>query len=247
MSNSVQSVFFKKYRNLKQMCELLGHLPDVYFLLKNTKGQFVYLNDALVNRLKIGQGGELIGLTDYDLYPSSMADIYRQEDLKVIELKKPVLDLVHQVVNPGMEVSWFHTIKKPVYDEKGKVVGVVGMMRDYQKSGTIIAPYIQMKKVLDYLNKNYQKPISILELANLVQMSPSHFQRVFRKLFHTSPVQLLTKTRILAARSLLVNSKQSITEIAYATGFYDHSHFSKQFKKELKLSPREYRTKYVQR
>ena len=58
---------------------------------------------------------------------------------------------------------------------------------------------------------------------------------------------MVMKNRIRAARHLLLNTNQTITEIAHRTGFYDHSHFIKQFQKDVGMSPTDFKRKYSQR
>ena len=75
-------------------------------------------------------------------------------------------------------------------------------------------------------------------------VSASHLQRMFRDVFKMSPMKMVMQIRIRAARHLLLNTNQTVTEIAHCAGFYDHSHFIKQFQKDLGMSPTEFKKKY---
>lgn len=245
MTHPLQAQFFRNLRGIEQMCQLFDQLPDVYLVVKDKRGRFIRVNTGLVNRLKLGPEEALIGKTDHDLYPQDLADTYRQEDLRVMESAAPIIGKIHEVTGQDGTSIWFHTVKEPLFDENSRIVGVVGMMRDYQTTGTAIAPFIEMQTVLDYIRDNYEQRITVKDMSELVSLSPSQFQRRFRSLFNRSPVAQITLVRIEAARRHLMTSTKTISEIAHRTGFYDHSHFSKQFKAETGMSPTEYRHKYA--
>jgi len=104
--------------------------------------------------------------------------------------------------------------------------------------------YKRMEKAIKYIYENYDKPLTVDSLAEMSHMSASHLQRMFRDVFKLSPMKMVMKNRIRAARHLLLNTNQTITEIAHRTGFYDHSHFIKQFQKDVGMSPTNFKNKY---
>ncbi len=245
MADPMQTRFFRKFPGAGQMCQLFSHLPDVYLIVKDAAGRFMHLNTALLIRLKLGPEESLIGKTDHDFHPKALADLYRREDLRVMESGERIIGEIHEAIDRDGTSAWFHTVKTPLLDQKNRIGGIVGMMRDYQTTGPAIVPYIEMQKVLDYIRDHYEQPITVKDLADRVGLSPSQFQRRFRSLFNTSPMAQITRIRIEAARQCLTTSTRTISEIAHQTGFYDHSHFSKKFKAEIGMSPTSYRRKYA--
>ena len=83
--------------------------------------------------------------------------------------------------------------------------------------------------------------INVNDVANLTRLSRRQLERRFRKTFQTSPRSYLIRMRILAACDLLENAEQSVTEVALEVGFYDHSDFSRQFRRIIGQSPTDYR------
>ena len=80
-------------------------------------------------------------------------------------------------------------------------------------------------------------------LARLCGMSPTHFSRLFRRAFGTSPIDWLRRFRISQAKRLLVETTPGVEEIASRTGYGDRFFFSKDFRRYTGATPREFRTK----
>ncbi len=98
-----------------------------------------------------------------------------------------------------------------------------------------------MKLALDHIQKNYHREITLSELARLADMSPNYFCRYFRKLTGQTPIEYLISYRLESARYALENTDLSVTDIAFACGFNDVSHFIKRFRKAYGATPKTYR------
>ena len=101
-----------------------------------------------------------------------------------------------------------------------------------------------MQVVLEHVRDYYANPIEIKELATLMHLSVSQFERRFRKVFQISPLKHIMNVRIRAGSLLLTTTHDTIASIALDCGFYDHSHFTRNFRKLKGLSPRDYRKQY---
>ena len=78
-------------------------------------------------------------------------------------------------------------------------------------------------------------------------MSVSTFQRTFKNIYKTTPTKHIEAQRIKKAKLLLIESKDTITDICYQIGFTSVSHFSKVFKKNCAISPNNYRKNEVKK
>jgi len=83
--------------------------------------------------------------------------------------------------------------------------------------------------------------IEIAELAKIVNISISRFFVIFKNLLNVTPLQYINKMRLEKSKELLMISKDSISEIAWQTGFEDQFHFSRMFKKHVGVSPLNYK------
>jgi len=99
-----------------------------------------------------------------------------------------------------------------------------------------------LKKIENYILQNIQESISIEEIAKSVGYSSAHINRLFKKEFGLTLHAFLIDKRIGKAKELIAQNQQAtLTQIAYEAGFYDQSHFIRNFKKAYSLSPREYK------
>lgn len=96
-------------------------------------------------------------------------------------------------------------------------------------------------KAIEYINENYNKPISVSEISYLLAVDRRQFSDVFQAVVGLSPNKYIQKYRLEEAKSLLKFSTYSISEIADMTGYNDCFYFSKSFKKNIGVSPKEYR------
>lgn len=92
-------------------------------------------------------------------------------------------------------------------------------------------------QVKEYLQQHYSDAISIKQLSQLFTINEYHLKKDFKRLFGTTIHSFQIGQRINNAKDLLIKNDLSVEEIANATGFYDHSHFSKQFKSTTGHSP----------
>jgi AraC-like DNA-binding protein len=98
-----------------------------------------------------------------------------------------------------------------------------------------------ISRTLNYIEKNYRKPISLKDMARYSHLGVSRFSQIFRTQTGRSPINYLNHMRIEKARSLLVFSIMSISEITEYLGFSSIHYFSRMFKKHTGISPAKYR------
>lgn len=94
-----------------------------------------------------------------------------------------------------------------------------------------------------YIKLNFHNPLSVCELAEMQKISDRYLYNLFIKYEGISPKQYITNIRIQNAKLLLTKSDCSVTEVASSVGFPDVLTFSRFFKKQTELSPKEYRSK----
>ena len=97
--------------------------------------------------------------------------------------------------------------------------------------------------ILEYIDAHSAEPIEVQELADMCHMSYSHFARIFRENYGKSCKEYIQYIRMNKAQDLLLNSDFDLDYIAQETGFYDCSHFIRQYKKWRGITPKQERLK----
>ncbi|MDO5336494.1 MAG: AraC family transcriptional regulator [Eubacteriales bacterium] len=113
------------------------------------------------------------------------------------------------------------------------------------KEGNKATSYMleETERATRYFNENYNKPISIEEYALSRHVSACWFIRKFKYYTGISPMQYVLSIRIANAQNLLETTSYTVAEIADIIGYDNPLYFSRLFKKQLGMSPTEYRKK----
>lgn len=94
------------------------------------------------------------------------------------------------------------------------------------------------------MNQNFQKPITLAEVAKLNSMTEASFSRFFKTRTGISFMDNLLEIRLGNASRMLIDTTQSVSEIAYECGFNNISNFNRLFKKKKGCTPKEFRENY---
>ena len=102
----------------------------------------------------------------------------------------------------------------------------------------------RVRKVEEYINKNYNKEIRLQSLADLIGMTPTAFSRFFKLRTGRTISDYIIDLRLGYASRLLADSTMSIVEICYECGFNNVSNFNRIFKRKKGCSPKVFRENY---
>ena len=102
-------------------------------------------------------------------------------------------------------------------------------------------PIARLRRVEDYVREHLIENISLETLAELAELSPFHFSRVFKQSTGMTPLQFVIRERILRAQQLIRETSRSLIEIALEIGYTSPSHFAEVFRRTVGMSPSEFR------
>ena len=94
-------------------------------------------------------------------------------------------------------------------------------------------PIARLHKIEDYVRAHLVESISIEALAELAELSPFHFSRVFKQATRMTPLQFVTRERMLQAQHLIRETSRSLIEIALEVGYTSPSHLAQVFRSKL--------------
>lgn len=101
---------------------------------------------------------------------------------------------------------------------------------------------INIAKAISYMENHFQEQLKLDDLADKAKLSVRHFNRIFKENYKTTPINYILRLRIQHACLLLRKSTLRISDIAYESGFDDSNYFTRQFKKIMGSSPKDYRS-----
>lgn len=109
-----------------QMTAILDNLPYLAWL-KDKEGRFLIVNKPFADAANHAVE-EIIGGTDYDVWPVDLAEQYRRDDRETIEAG--IQKYVEEMIADPKGAYWVETFKTPIFDNQGNVIGTTGLARD---------------------------------------------------------------------------------------------------------------------
>jgi len=225
--------------------QLFDFLHDTQFWIKDAEGRYLRVNRAFQLNYSRPSPDAIVGLTDFDLSPPWLAEAFREDDERVLQGER-VVNRIELVGGYERSARWFRTTKIPLHDRRGEVAATAGITQPLPGVKTPEFPVPELAPALAALQDRAAEPWTNAQLAKLTGLSVSSFERKFRKHLQTSPMQFLKSLRLARAAAALVQTGNSIAEIALDCGFSDQAHLSREFKRLMGATPGEWRTRHFQ-
>lgn len=151
-----------------------------------------------------------------------------------------ILDRIQQA-SPGRRLIDTLSILQLITDtNEYQVLASSGFSHEYDKIDNA-----RISAILEYTFNNYQNPITVEEVATMINMGKHSFCRYFKEKTKKTYMQFLMEVRIGKACRLLIEEDMNITEVCYSCGYNGISHFNHQFKAIKNQSPYEYKRRYT--
>ncbi len=138
------------------LMDFLERIPDVIYF-KDRKGRLILVNRAHAKGLGL-KPEEVVGKTDFDIFPKKRAERMAKDDQYVMRTGKPIIDKIERATRADGVDNYVSTTKIPRFDDKGKIVGLIGITRDVTKRMRF--EHVREEKL------RIQKKLEILEELN---------------------------------------------------------------------------------
>jgi AraC-like DNA-binding protein len=227
---------------LDPVLELFDYLKDVLFWIKDRRGAFRWVNTSLMLDLGKTQREHVIGQTDFDLFEPYLANQYQMDDAQVLK-GRPIVARVELIVF-NHSPRWIVTSKLPLRAANGRIVGTTGVATRAAHQGSKIVAESRLAPAMAFISEHYHEHVSIDDLAERCGLSLGAFHRRFRETYLCTPHTYLRQIRVRMSCHGLVFSGRSIAAVAAECGFSDQSHFTKEFRRIMGETPREYRRRH---
>ena len=224
--------------------ELFDYLKDVLFWIKDRKGMFRWVNTTLMVHMGRSNRDQIIGRTDFDLFEPYLANQYQMDDAQVLK-GRPITSRVEMIVFHHTP-RWLVTSKLPLRNAGGRIVGTAGVATMAAEQGSRIWTESRLAPAMAYIKEHYHEPVSIRAMAQTCGLSIGSFHRQFRDTYLCTPHTYVRQLRVRMSCQALVFSRRSIAAVAAECGFSDQSHFTKEFRRIMDETPRNYRRTHRQ-
>nr|WP_210318893.1 diguanylate cyclase [Rhizobium paranaense] len=125
----------------------LTQAPDLYYV-KDHKSRFVVANLNIARNHGRTKSSEMVGLTDFDLYPRERAQAFFDREQEIMSTGDPMVDFEEPYVIEGGRERWFLTSKVPLRDRHGHLIGLAGVTRDITDKKRLTQEAVDSKNVL---------------------------------------------------------------------------------------------------
>ncbi len=250
MPTSRPELLLERERYLRQIgpdtpfYRLFDHMPDMSFFAKDRHFRLMCASQHFIERFGFRHEAQVIGKTDFDLFPSRLAENFRRDDEEIFRTGQPKLNIVELFFTGQGIPDWFVTNKLPIRDRRGRVIGLMGAVQSYEDRRQVLQPYLQLDRAVTYIRENFRRGVSVKELASVLHVSLRQLHRRFVEAFGSSPQAFIVKLRIQAACEALQQEGSQISEVAANLGFCDQSAFTQLFQKHVGLTPLKYQKRY---
>jgi two-component system response regulator YesN len=113
----------------------------------------------------------------------------------------------------------------------------IDQVYEAQDSGKIS----QIKPAIDFIEANYDKPITLSEISKAAFLSVSRLSHLFKEQMGITLIDYVTNVRINHSKELLLSTDKSCTNICFEVGYNNQSYFTRTFKQIVGLTPRQFR------
>jgi AraC-like DNA-binding protein len=103
----------------------------------------------------------------------------------------------------------------------------------------------RINSIFGYIIDNFKFNVSLVDAAKLANMSKNAFCKYFKKITRKTFIEVVIDYRLNYANQQLIHTSKTVTDICFESGFNDVAHFSRMFKKKMKLSPLQYRNSFM--
>jgi PAS domain S-box-containing protein len=150
------------------MRTLIDSIPDRIYA-KDTDGRFTLKNEADARQMGADSTTEVIGKTDFDYYPSSLAAQYSTDDQNVIQSGQSLINREELFLDVEGNSGWMLTTKVPLRDKTDKVIGLVGIGRDITDRKQAEVKLAKLNRTLSLISGVNQSIVRIRVISELFE------------------------------------------------------------------------------
>ncbi len=135
----------------KLLHTLIDNMPD-HIYIKDRSSRFLLANQKIADTHGLKSGRDMIGKSDHDFYPKELADKYYRNEQDIIKSGKPLIGIEEKALDEKGNEIYLSTTKIPFRDDKGNILGIVGIGRDITQRKQAETRLLENTEELQHLN-----------------------------------------------------------------------------------------------
>ena len=213
------------------------------------KGDLIFYNSGVVHDEFGGNGSNLgtycLGISNLKIVKLGNNKIIEDNYCPIINCNEYFDDILSMfdIIRKSIDIDGIHVAEFSNFLVQALVVKFRIIIEKNGDVKQIKEPSLAIK-VKIYIDKNYNENISLKSIAEAVNANQYYLSHIFKEEIGFSPMQYVTRRRIVEAQNLLINTQLSITEIAANVGYNNSNYFQNVFKKIVGYTPGSYRKRW---
>jgi len=175
---------------------------------------------------------------------------------EIINLKECLIELITVVKRTGaqigvnfnlfftnailLELTEINDVEELVIWSKSKLIELLDVIESKATKNREI-----INRAFEYINSHFTRDITLESVAGDIGISPQYLSKIFKETYGTNFIDYITNKRLEYAKILLSNNSINLKDVSSAVGYGDQYYFCKIFKRDIGLTPKQYRMQKI--
>jgi len=264
---NINNLFFHlHYCNSRQTSEVLNYSKKInktiqhheLLFITGGKGHFIFQNKKY--QIKEGMLLYICPNVQYFAYIENLCFFSVHFSYATVKFNSDKSDIINETDNlsldPVQVLKNYYKInnifKKLVQNWYAKLPGyefitktllqqlLYAIFQNIKKNNQNYSTSLKVEKIIAYLRNNIDKRLTLSDLSDIVQLSPTYLSGIFKETTGYSVIKFFNKIKVDKAKELIIEGDKKVKEVAHILGFTDEFYFSRIFKKIEGVSPSEF-------
>lgn len=221
-------------------------------------GDFLYIPPRLAFRIEAKEGGAAVrrivfdvsiieeNMDNFDNEILYMFDVRSRNNVTLVKRGDAVYEILKRYISECADEFGAKDVCYKLPVRAGIYIMMTALLRSFcgskdEKDRMIYHNVLRLRPVITYISENFADKIYIDKLADMINVSPDYFTKMFKESIGKTPIDYINAMRVNRAMYSLACTQSSVAEISEEIGFCNPNYFHKIFKQYMNVSPLAYR------
>ncbi len=159
---------------------LMDNIPDALYY-KDRESRFLKVSKSIVTNFGLTSYDEVLGKTDFDFFSEEHARPAYEGEQNIINTGESIMGEIEKEIHKDGKVTWAETIKMPLYDENGEIMGTFGLSKDITRSKIAEQQVLERNNLLNSVIENTPDSVFTIDRDYNLMLSNSKVKDLFKK------------------------------------------------------------------